>query len=148
MKLHGAAEVLDRQTGEPLGSDVTRDVAEYIAFRYGRYSHERHAQRRRAYQRAEAVRERNRGRDAGILRDRVAGMTGRALADKYGVTERTVWRVIRAADCNSGKCHDARRLRRVGEGAGDNRLTAPTLEHRRWPPDSLGRWVREGASLP
>ena len=100
-RLHGAAQVLAGAMHlELLREDDLRNVAGYLADRHGRMSHDTRAQRRRAYQRAAAVRERNRERDAAIRRERASGMSQRKIAALHGLALATVQDVLKR---NSGK---------------------------------------------
>ena len=100
-RLHGAAQVLaGAMELDVLGEDDLREVACYIADRHGRMSHHPVAQRRRAYQRAAAVRERNRERDAAIHRERDAGVSLRKIGARHGLSEGGVRKVLKH---NSGK---------------------------------------------
>ena len=93
--LAGVATVLDQQSDQPLGGDWPEMVAAAVAHKYARYSHQPEAQRRRAYQRATTVRERSQDRDSAICRDRAGGMTYRALAERYGLSEGGCRKVVR-----------------------------------------------------
>ena len=157
--LQGVAMVLDRQSADPLGDGWPKRLAEAIAHKYGPYSHQPEAQRRRAYQRAEAVRERNAGRDAGIRRDRAAGMKYRALVEKHGVSESVCRRAVNAAPANdrSFAVRPDRPAGPIGPKVGDE-AAATKLASRRLrvvsdegngetvPNKSLGRGARGGAS--
>ena len=151
--LYGSALVLDRQSADPLGDGWPKLLAESIAHKYARYSHQPAAQRRRAYQRAEAVNQRNQARNAAICRDRASGMTYRALTEKHGVSERTCRRAVKPAPAND-RSFAVRSPDRpeVGEGAattnpGRRRLRAVSEEGNgeTVPNTDKGRGVRGGA---
>ena len=156
--LQGVAMVLDRQSADPLGGSWPKLLAASIAHKYGPYSHQPEAQRRRAYQRAEAVNQRNQARDDGIRRDRAGGMTYRALVEQHGVSERTCRRAVNAAPAN-GRSFAVRPSRpaepaepEVGEGVATTKPASRRLRQVRKgngetvPNTDKGRGVRGGAS--
>ena len=153
--LQGVAMVLDRQSADPLGDGWPKRLAEAIAHKYGPYSHQPEAQRRRAYQRAEAVNQRAEARNAAICRDRASGMTYRALTEKHGVSERTCRRAVKPAPAN-GRSFAVRANRpaepKVGEGVEATKLASRRLRQvpkgnvETVPHTHLGRGVRGGAS--
>ena len=131
--LQGVAMVLDRQSADPLGGEWPKLLAASIAHKYGPYSHQPEAQRRRAYQRAEAVNQRAEARNAAICRDRASGMTYRALTEKHGVSERTCRRAVKPAPAN-GRSFAVRPNRpvepagpKVGEGVVATKLASRRL---------------------
>ena len=74
------------------------DVVYSVAFGCARFSHGRGEQRARAYKRAAKVREGNADRDAGIIRDRAAGVSQRKLAARYGLSRAGVRHILSTAN--------------------------------------------------